>query len=356
MQKYLSTTHRSVVWFKKASENGELEVRPPFQRNPVWSERQQASLIDTILLEYPIPELYMQELTDSSGKQKHLLVDGQQRIRAILAFLANEFELKDDSPKWQSLAFKDLSEDEKKRIFEYNFVVRLLPDMPDTEVRSIFQRLNKNTMALTPQELRHATYWGPFIKLMEEVSDYEFWNNSGIFSANDRRRMNDVEFISELAVGHLNGLQNKKKNLEEYYQQYETSFEDYELMKGVFQSVLGEINQMLPDLSKTRWRKRSDFYTLFLCFSARSQFLPFSNNQRFAVSSSLIDFGKNVDKAVRVDSMDGNSFESNIIEYARNVERSASDLAARKAREGVVSKIIDKAMENKNIESQSAAT
>lgn len=121
-------------------------------------------------------------------------------------------------------------------MFEYNFVVRLLPDMPDEEVRAIFQRVNKNTTSLNAQELRHATYWGPFIKLMEEISDFEFWSDAGLFSANDRRRMIDIEFISEIAVAVLNGLQNKKKRLEEFYQQYETSFEEGENC-GVFSSV-----------------------------------------------------------------------------------------------------------------------
>lgn len=109
MQRYLNTTHRSTVWFKKVSDDGDLVIKPPFQRNPVWSLRQKSSLIDTILLEYPIPELYMQDVTDEDGNQKHLLVDGQQRIRAVLEFLAGEFELEDESPSWAGLSFEDLS-------------------------------------------------------------------------------------------------------------------------------------------------------------------------------------------------------------------------------------------------------
>jgi hypothetical protein len=62
---------------------------------------------------------------------------------------------------------------DRKKIFEYNFVVRLLPEMPDDEVRIIFRRLNGNTMVLNAQELRHATYWGPFIKLMQELADLD---------------------------------------------------------------------------------------------------------------------------------------------------------------------------------------
>ncbi len=120
MQRYLNTTHRSPVWFKKAYEAGDLVIKLPFQRNPVWSIRQQSSLIDTILLEYPIPELYMQDVTDADGNQKHLLVDGQQRIRTVLSYLAGEFELQDEESNWSGLAFEDLTQADRKRIFEYN--------------------------------------------------------------------------------------------------------------------------------------------------------------------------------------------------------------------------------------------
>jgi hypothetical protein len=298
MQRYLNTTQRTVVWFKKAFEAGELVLKAPFQRNPVWSDRQKSSLIDTILLEYPIPELYMQELTDANGEQKHVLVDGQQRIRAVLSFIANEVEMDEESPHWAGLFFDDLSPDDRKKLFEYNFVVRLLPEMPDEELRAIFQRINRNTVTLNAQELRHATYWGPFIKLMEELADLEFWATTSLFSANDRRRMLDVEFVSELAVAYLNGLQNKKKNLEEFYQQYETKFEQSDQVRTAFFQILGEIERLLPTIAKTRWRKKSDFYTLFLTLAKHTDKLPLSSDQRSSVGAALLTFSETVDKVI----------------------------------------------------------
>jgi len=332
MQRYLNTTHRSAVWFKKTFDAGDLIISPPFQRNPVWSIRQKSSLIDTILLEYPIPELYMQEVTDAEGNQKHILVDGQQRIRSVLSFLAGEFELEDESPNWAGLAFEDLSQQDRKRVFEYNFVVRLLPEMPDDEVRAIFQRVNKNTTVLNSQELRHATYWGPFIKLMEEVSNYEFWSTAGLFSANDRRRMLDIEFISELAVAVLNGLQNKKKLLEEFYQQYETNFEDEEKLRAIFVRVLGEIEQLLPDISKTRWRKKSDFYTLFAKLAKHSAQLPLPADVRNVASELLNTLASKIDQMTWGEEIE----DQHVRDYVKNVERAASDLGARKERERVL--------------------
>jgi uncharacterized protein with ParB-like and HNH nuclease domain len=332
MQRYLNTTQRSVVWFKKVFESGDLIIKAPFQRNPVWSDRQKSALIDTILLEYPIPELYMQELTDSSGNQKHVVVDGQQRIRAVLTFIAGDFELDEESPHWPNLTFDDLSQEDRKKLFEYNFVVRLLPEMPDEELRAIFQRINKNTVTLNAQELRHATYWGPFIKLMEELADLEFWSNAAIFSANDRRRMIDVEFVSELAIAVLNGLQNKKRNLEEFYQQYETKFEEAEHLRGIFLKVLGELEQLLPNISKTRWRKKSDFYTLFLEFSNHAEKLPLSAEARQNATNTLLEFASKVDAVIR-EEIERTAVNIDIQDYVKNVERAASDLGSRKARE-----------------------
>lgn len=340
MQKYINTTHRTVVWFKKMQDSEELVIKPPFQRNPVWSIRQQSSLIDTILLEYPIPELYMQDVTDSDGHKKHVLLDGQQRVRSVLSFLAGEFELEDESPSWAGLAFDDLSKEDRKKFFEYTFVVRVLPDIPDEEVRAIFQRLNRNTTVLNGQELRHSTYWGPFIKLMEELSDFEFWNDAGIFSANDRRRMLDVEFISELAVAVLNGIQNKKKRLEEFYQQYETRFEDAEKLRAIFVHVLGEIQQLLPNIAKTRWRKKSDFYTLFVKFAQHASQLPLDADRREVASGALLTLATDVDRVTRDGPTNGLSFNRPVLDYVKSVERAASDLAARRERERVLTELL----------------
>ncbi|MCO5067478.1 MAG: DUF262 domain-containing protein [Kiritimatiellae bacterium] len=340
MHKYLSTTHRSVVWFKKAFESGDLIIKAPFQRNPVWSDRQKSALIDTILLEYPIPELYMQDLTDAQGNQKYILVDGQQRIRAVLDFLNSKLELEDESPHWAGCRFDDLAEADKKKLFEYSFVVRQLPDIPEEELRIIFQRLNRNTMTLTPQELRHATYWGPFIKLMEEVADIEYWNDAGVFSANDRRRMTDVEFASEIAIAHLNGIQNKKKNLEEYYQQYEEAFEEAGALRATFTKVLGEIEQVLPSISKSRWRKKSDFYSLFLVLAAKESKLPLSADRRVEATRLLTEFADKVDSVIRETWPQGTPVPANIGDYVKNVERAASDLATRTERARVLAELL----------------
>lgn len=70
MATFLKTAPRSILWFKQIHERHELEMKPPFQRNPVWTEKQKSYLIDSILNEYPVPEIYMQEVVSEKGEVK----------------------------------------------------------------------------------------------------------------------------------------------------------------------------------------------------------------------------------------------------------------------------------------------
>ena len=82
---HTATTH-PISWFTEREREGSLSLQPNFQRRRVWADRQKSNLIESILLELPVPEIYMQLKTDPSGKSEYIVVDGQQRISAILEF------------------------------------------------------------------------------------------------------------------------------------------------------------------------------------------------------------------------------------------------------------------------------
>jgi hypothetical protein len=107
-------------------------------------------------------------------------------------------------------------------------------------------------VALNEQKLRNATYWGPFIKTIQFMADEDIlWAESGLFSANDHRRMLDHEYLSELAIAYLHGPQNKKDRLDHYYQLYEERFEDRDRLVKTFRKVTAEIEQLVPKLAGT---------------------------------------------------------------------------------------------------------
>ncbi|MEW8027662.1 MAG: DUF262 domain-containing protein [Candidatus Thiodiazotropha endolucinida] len=309
-------------------------MKPPFQRNPVWVDRQKSFLIDTVLNGYPIPEIYLQESVTAEGKARYIVVDGQQRLRAVLEFIEGKFSIdQKDTPQWGDMCFDDLTPEDKQKIYQYNFVVRTLPEMDGTQLRSIFQRLNRNVLALNKQELRQATYWGTFINLMNDLSNKPIWSELEVFTPNDVRRMLDVEYISELAIAVLNGIQNKKAKLDSYYEIYESDFDsdDSASLEKVFSRVLGEINNIFPTFSKTRWKKKTDFYSLFLVFSENVDSLPLSRDGRTEALTILSEFESGINEYVKT--KDGNTEElpEPIRTYGQGI-RASTDLGSRKRR------------------------
>lgn len=334
MQEFLNSTRRSIAWFKEVHDKGALVLRPPFQRNPVWTEAQKSYLIDSILRGYPIPELYLQETVDEKGREVHTVVDGQQRVRACLEYIEGKFTLlESESHDWPDIGFGDLSDQQKKAIFGYNFIVRQIPETSEEQLRAIFRRLNRSNVVLNRQELRHATYWGPFIKLVERSAEAEFWTTSGVFTANDIRRMLDAEFVSELVIAYLHGPQNKKLSLDKWYETYEGGFPDQTRVESTINSVIGELQVVLPNLKDTRWKKKSDFYSLFSCFARHVERLPLSRESRAAAAKKLTKFGEEVDACI---SQGGSIGRPAVKKYSAAVERAASDLAPRKRREEVL--------------------
>ena len=332
-QRFLEATSSTVAWFWNRLAEGTLNMRPPYQRNPVWQEQQKAYLIDTILRGYPVPELYLQTSVTGQGQEQHIIVDGQQRVRACLEFINNEFTLGEESDKYPGLSFNELDDDVKKRIFQYKFVIRMLPELEDAEIREIFGRLNRNNMALNRQELRKATYWGEFISSMTGLSQLPFWVNSGLFTANDFRRMLDIEYISELAVGFLFGPQNKKNRLDEYYANFEEEFPDRERVESAFTMILGELATLEKWPTSLRWSRKVDFYTLFLVLGGRVNEMPFDREERATISRRLTEFSLQVTRLLSMadEERDGTSESKAAVAYARGV-RNSSDLNSRRMR------------------------
>ncbi|MFX1708821.1 DUF262 domain-containing protein [Chitinophaga sp. CC14] len=341
MSNVIQTNNRDIAWFKQADHLGQLQMKPPFQRNLVWTTKQKSFLIDTILHGYPVPEIYMQELTNEDGGKEYIVVDGQQRITACLEFVNNVFSIDaNDSPSFADLTFEDLKPEQKKKIYSYSFVIRLLPEMSDLELREIFTRLNRNNVILNAQELRQATYWGQFIQTMNEISTDDSWRVLGIFTANDVKRMLDVEFISELTIAAIHGVQNKKLTIDKYYELYEDEFPERDETKSTFGLVNREILSMIPDISKTRWSKKTDFYTLFVLLARKKHLLPLGENQNKQANEILIDFASKVDSYVSTGTDNAEDvIEQDVKDYATNL-RASSDLGSRKKREEALERVL----------------
>ncbi len=78
---------QSISWLRDRYREGSLEIKPPFQRRPVWTANQKCYLVESILLGLPVPEIYVQQITTADGDTTYAVVDGQQRVRTVLQFI-----------------------------------------------------------------------------------------------------------------------------------------------------------------------------------------------------------------------------------------------------------------------------
>lgn len=339
------TSHQSISWFNQRRLDKTLMLAPPFQRRPVWVTKQKQYLIDTILNTLPIPEIYIQRKTDTEGKTQYVVVDGQQRIRSIFDFIEGHFSLPEDpNSEWSDCDFSELTETQKLHFWDYTIIVRELEQATDLDVRDLFRRLNKYVFALNAQELRNARYTGSFIKLMTELADYDYWAENRIVSATAIRRMNDIQYVSELFVAMMHGVQHKIKTLDKYYEMYEESFPEISRWKSRFIRTMEIIKYLLPDIRQTRWSNRSDYYSLFVAISRYADDHVFSDSNIEKLFKELVSFGKKVDAAVV---KEGKSRHENVTSYAKAVIAAATDRDRRLIRHEVLSEIIKKCIPKK---------
>ena len=156
----------STIHLKRlVEERGELIIDPNFQRNKVWTNKQAAELVESILMGIPIPTIYLFEM--KNGKKQ--VVDGRQRITAILDFLNDELPLKDLKilKQYNGNKFSEL-EPKMRGVFEdYQLSFYIIqPPTPERVKYDIFDRVNRGGTQLNSQEMRNALYIGTATKLI----------------------------------------------------------------------------------------------------------------------------------------------------------------------------------------------
>ncbi len=245
-----------------------LELRPDFQRRAVWSAPARIMLMDTILRGVPMPKIFLSN-TIRDGNTYRIVIDGQQRITAILDFLRDKFSL--DKPYTgdkEGKRFSELDQETQDHFLSYQIDFNEAYNTSDEENREVYSRVNKYTFPLTKQELRRADFPGDFLDVSEELAINEYFNTIGIFTPVNRRRYADVEYVSELLAAMIDGIQDKKVTLDSFYIEYAKWDKRYKKeILGRFSGVLRELNLIFDnsfDISKTRFRQKADFYTLFL--------------------------------------------------------------------------------------------
>lgn len=165
---------------------------PEFQRRYVWSDVQASRLIESLIIQCPIPVIYLSQQKDESLA----VIDGNQRLRSLQRFVNNEFALAGLTayPELDGLSFFELDSRFQRHI--ENRTIRCLVILKDTHPQvkfDVFERLNTGAVKLTAQELRHGIYHGDMIKLTEGLAKSKEF--SGLIEIKHNKRMKLDELV-----------------------------------------------------------------------------------------------------------------------------------------------------------------
>lgn len=274
--KNIKVETRDIKWVSDNFKSGQLIVDNSFQRRYVWLNKDRVSLIESILIGFPIPEVYLwQNKTDpETGERIHSVVDGQQRLGAVFDFVTDSYSLdskyfpKNQNADYIGKKFSELTAEQKSSIWGYDFSIRFInSDVSLDDIKDLFLRLNRTNITLNPQELRNAEFNGEFIKLAAEISKLKFWDKYKIFNAGDLRRMIDIQFISTILIFIRMGIaeETTQTALNKVYDQYNESYPEYFEDKELFSSLLDIVAILIDGRQNTQEivKKKTHFYSIF---------------------------------------------------------------------------------------------
>lgn len=195
-------TSHHLTWILDLYRNNQLDLDPPYQRKSVWTPKDRRFFLDTIFRNYPTPPIFVHRSVDDNGFTVYHVVDGKQRLETILSFAQSKLAIDKNfgDENLDGKKFKELTSEYKRKFWDYVLVVDFIESIEGTNIEEVFDRVNRNSKNLQPQELRHARFDGWFIKEAENESEETFWWDIKVSTRSKDRRMKNVQFISELLL------------------------------------------------------------------------------------------------------------------------------------------------------------
>jgi hypothetical protein len=179
--------NRKIIWqakdfsireFSSMLQDGDLELQPQYQRKYVASPKIASKLIESILMDVPIPVIYLAEENDGS----YSVIDGQQRLTSFISFINGKYPdgdlfkltglkvLKELNRK----QFSDIDKEFQNKIRKTTLHTIIIKKESNDDVKfEIFERLNTGSIKLNEDEIRNTVYRGKYINLLSELEENE---------------------------------------------------------------------------------------------------------------------------------------------------------------------------------------
>ena len=283
-----SSINESILNIYNQIKGDIYKLKPDFQRKLVWNDTHKENFIDTILNNYPFPEIYIADgkidLNNPQNIEKWV-VDGQQRLSTIVQYIDGELNhLKKIKP------FKELDPKQKEDFYYYKVVIRNLGHISDDQIREVFKRINSVSYALNAIEITNALYDGEYIQTANKIleDNATILEKFDLFSANEQNRMKDLEYIITLmSIYEEKGYFTTTQRNEIYIKEYNDTYDNKVIIISLFNKILNLMSNLIDD-SYSIWTKKSNFLTLFIELIRFTSEVKDVNNQK--LKTILNDF------------------------------------------------------------------
>jgi len=247
----------------------QLRLDPDFQRGSVWTPSAKVFLIDTILNDLPMPQVYFRTKLDTARQTSiREVVDGQQRLRSILEFASGRLKLTGKAGRFKGKTYADLDPQDQERFLAYKITAVQLINASDADVLEVFARLNSYSVKVTPAELRHAEYSEPVKWAIYHASrDWKvLWDQYKVVSIRDAVRLKNTSVTAEmfmfLDVGFGDG---GEPSITKYYKQRQEKPEEFfaPIRAKIDEIVQEIIDELSDDFEETTFFDSPNFLMLF---------------------------------------------------------------------------------------------
>lgn len=230
-------------------------IIPSFQRKYVWSQKQASKLIESFLLGLPVPGIFLSKNVDTG---ELLVVDGQQRLKTIEAYINEKFPLTEDifylisvKDKWEGKKYTELDLVDKRRFDDSVLratIIQQVNPKDSTSVYHIFERLNTGGTSLQSQEIRNCIYFGKFNNMLHDLNKNPIWREL-YNSPNPNFRMKDEELILRFFALYYD-LEKYTKPMNEFLSKFmlknrNLTDEKKEEMKNIFIKTISIIKEKI---------------------------------------------------------------------------------------------------------------
>lgn len=266
----------SVLDIVRLLKSGELAIQPKYQRRRTgWPLTAKTALIDTIMNNFPLPPIYLRDFVNDAGRRRKEIIDGQQRISIIIEFYNNEFALSKNifDENFVGDTYSQLPNIEQHIIEDFEVSFISIRGASESDIISIFSRLNSYSLPLNIQEKRNSLYAGEMKTLIYEIAAeyHTFWTQFKVLTPNQIARMADATLVSDIIYTLMQGIKSASSPaVDKMYSEFDDDLPEKNEIYKNFSRVISILGSFMESVYiRNVFKPKFMFYSLFLVVYAR---------------------------------------------------------------------------------------